>query len=225
MILINEIYAAHQGEGPFIGTPSIFVRTHLCPVKCNWCDTPFTWDGSEKGEKISPSDLIESLQTNHSGIKHMVWTGGEPLVQRALPYVMRTLTGLGYTHEIETSAALIPKNFDEWISVKAHFNLSPKLMSARPKLEPDATILRRFYTLTESVFKIVVADELDLHEAVRLVEVVGSVDPMDVYLMPCGITRQEIVDGLKWLMPQALELGFKVTTRMHVTAFGDKRGT
>ena len=225
MILINEIYPAHQGEGPFIGTPSIFVRTHLCPVKCEWCDTPFTWDGSEKGEKLSHADLSKSLQNDYNGIRHIVWTGGEPLVQRELPYVIRELSDLGFTHEIETSAALVPKNFDEWISVKANFNLSPKLMSARPKLEPDAAILRRFYTLTQSVFKIVVADDLDLHEAVRLIELVGNVDPQDVYLMPCGTTRQEIVDGLKWLMPKALDLGFKVTTRMHVTAFGDKRGT
>jgi len=225
MILINEIYPAHQGEGPFIGTPSLFIRTHLCPVKCSWCDTPFTWDGTEEGQGISVEDLVSMIQERSNGIRHLVWTGGEPLVQKELPYAIDQLKSLGYTHEVETSAALIPKNFDHWIGCSVRFNLSPKLMSAQPKIKPNADILRRFYTLTDSVFKIVVADDLDLHEAVRLIELIGEVGLADIYLMPCGVTRDEVGDRLGWLMPKALELGYKVTTRMHVTAFGDKRGT
>ena len=56
---VNEMYFAFQGEGQMIGTPCIFVRTHGCPVHCKWCDTPYTWDGSEKGERSTADDVLE----------------------------------------------------------------------------------------------------------------------------------------------------------------------
>jgi hypothetical protein len=28
-----------QGEGPFIGRPTVFVRPASCDSRCNWCDT------------------------------------------------------------------------------------------------------------------------------------------------------------------------------------------
>lgn len=224
MIEINEIYSAPQGEGRMLGVPSVFIRTHRCPVHCSWCDTPYTWDKSESGYQVAVDDLVAQVIDDFEGINHVVWTGGEPLVQKALPYAIRKLSALGYSHEIETSAAILPRNIDEWIGLSAHFNLSPKLQSAEPKIKPDASILRRFYDLTESSFKLVIKDDDDLVEALELLSNIGNVEKSRVILMPCGTTRDEISSGLRWLIPKAIKLGFRVTTRMHVTAFGELRG-
>lgn len=225
MIKLNEIYAAHQGEGRFIGRPSVFVRTHLCPVKCRWCDTPFTWDKTESGSNIDASDLIAKIVKDYEGIKHIVWTGGEPLIHKEIPYAIRKLNELGYTSEIETSAAVLPANVDEWISCGAYFNLSPKLSSASPEIAASADILSRLYKFTDSVFKVVIENDEDLEELLELLQEIECVRKQDVYLMPCGTTRAQITNGLKMLMPKAMRLGFNITTRMHITAYGEMRGT
>ena len=37
---INEVFGPTiQGEGPMIGTPTIFVRAGGCDYRCIWCDT------------------------------------------------------------------------------------------------------------------------------------------------------------------------------------------
>src|SRR3954469_11971282 len=33
-----------QGEGPTMGLPCVFVRTHICNLQCVWCDAFYTWN-------------------------------------------------------------------------------------------------------------------------------------------------------------------------------------
>lgn len=37
---IVEIFSSLQGEGPYTGEPTTFVRFGLCTMKCRYCDTP-----------------------------------------------------------------------------------------------------------------------------------------------------------------------------------------
>lgn len=37
------MFASIQGEGPFTGRPSVFLRLGMCNLSCAWCDTPYTW--------------------------------------------------------------------------------------------------------------------------------------------------------------------------------------
>ncbi len=39
-----EIFYSIQGEGVNIGVPTVFLRLALCNLKCDWCDTKYTWD-------------------------------------------------------------------------------------------------------------------------------------------------------------------------------------
>ncbi|MDA5453815.1 7-carboxy-7-deazaguanine synthase QueE, partial [Streptococcus thermophilus] len=45
---VLEIFGpTFQGEGRAIGQKTMFVRTAGCDYHCDWCDSAFTWDGSE----------------------------------------------------------------------------------------------------------------------------------------------------------------------------------
>lgn len=78
---VLEEFVTVQGEGKNIGLPYYFIRVGGCPLRCNFCDSEYTW-------KLDP----ESLQTtggvaqrafeacNLHNIQWISITGGEPLL-------------------------------------------------------------------------------------------------------------------------------------------------
>ncbi|MBT4887307.1 MAG: 7-carboxy-7-deazaguanine synthase QueE, partial [Planctomycetaceae bacterium] len=74
MVQIAEVYSSLQGEGRLAGTPSVFVRTSGCNLRCSWCDTPFTsWKPS--GTNQSVNDIVQKVLDYN--LTHVVITGGE----------------------------------------------------------------------------------------------------------------------------------------------------
>ena len=77
---INSIYYAIEGEGIFIGTPTIFLRLQGCQLRCEWCDSKETWD-KLSGEYLLFSEAIERLNNiaKQLNLKRVSLTGGNPL--------------------------------------------------------------------------------------------------------------------------------------------------
>lgn len=114
-----EIYKSIQGESSFAGLPCIFVRLAGCNLRCNWCDSEYTFKGGypqsikeveAEVEKLRPVTLVE-------------FTGGEPLLQeRELIPLMETLLAKKYTLLIETSGerslAKVPTAVHKIVDVK-----------------------------------------------------------------------------------------------------------
>ena len=42
ILAINSIFYTIQGEGPFAGSPAVFVRLAGCNLQCPMCDTEYT---------------------------------------------------------------------------------------------------------------------------------------------------------------------------------------
>jgi 7-carboxy-7-deazaguanine synthase len=76
---VNSIYAGIEGEGVFVGTPTIFIRFQGCKVGCKNCDTPEALD-HKKGDEIAAWSIMRRLR-KWPNIKRVSLTGGNPLEQ------------------------------------------------------------------------------------------------------------------------------------------------
>ena len=102
---IAEIFYSLQGEGSLLGVPSVFVRTSGCNLRCSWCDTPYTSWQPEGEERTVDSILAEVLAYP---ARHVVLTGGEPMLQPQLVPLSRALREAGWHITIETAATVVP---------------------------------------------------------------------------------------------------------------------
>src|SRR5512134_929694 len=97
---ISEIFYSIQGEGMLAGVPSVFIRTSGCNLRCTWCDTPYTsW--SPEGEDLSIAAIVDA--TAKHDCRHVVITGGEPLIADGIGELTRSLRQRKYHITVETA--------------------------------------------------------------------------------------------------------------------------
>ena len=105
-LLVKEIYFSLQGESTWAGLPCIFVRLTGCDLRCSYCDSVFAFRG---GQTMSIDEIVtkvHELAKNASGNRPLVEvTGGEPLLQRQTPELLKRLVEEGYQVLLETSGA------------------------------------------------------------------------------------------------------------------------
>lgn len=116
---IIEIFRSIQGESSFAGLPCTFVRLAGCNLRCDWCDSEYTFSG---GTKMSQEQVIDEVKRlSPAGLVEI--TGGEPMLQEGevLP-LMNALLESGYELMLETSGERslkhVPKQVHKIVDVK-----------------------------------------------------------------------------------------------------------
>ncbi len=116
--LLNECYASIQGESSLVGTPTIFVRLYSCNLRCSWCDSVYAVEGGDYKEVAVQQlvervkDLTHAVEGNRNGIRHVCWTGGEPLLQwRSVARAIEALPA-DLVHSMETDGEVDLGPFD-----------------------------------------------------------------------------------------------------------------
>jgi len=117
--LVSECYPTIQGESSLVGTPTIFVRLYGCNLRCRWCDSMHAVEGGEFTERSVRDVTMEVVRlsqgegpTRFRGIRHVCWTGGEPLLQgRSIARAIRELPP-DFVHSIETDGEVDLGPFD-----------------------------------------------------------------------------------------------------------------
>jgi len=220
-LAVNEIFGPTiQGEGPSIGRPAVFLRLQGCNLRCSWCDTKYTYDGSEKPALMPFGAVIETIQNMSLGCtKLVVCTGGEPLLQSAELNELRDMMP-GWDFEYETNGTIpLPGNYsNQWYIV------SPKLehsgVSLEKRFKPE--VLKSYVAHANSRFKFVVKMKTDLIEVQSIVDEIGIPDNY-VYIMPEGIDGTTIHDRTQDLVEGVILRGWNITTRLHTWIWGNAR--
>jgi len=119
-VQITEIYKSIQGESTYAGLPCVFVRLTGCNLRCNWCDSEYTFTGGHPMTLEEVETEVESLSPR-GGLVEI--TGGEPMLQeRELVPLMQRLLRSGYTVLLETSGERplehVPKGVIKIVDVK-----------------------------------------------------------------------------------------------------------
>ena len=227
---IAEIFHSIQGEGLLAGVPSVFVRTSGCNLRCHWCDTPYaSW--KPEGPEMPVEEIIRKVEG--WDCRHMVLTGGEPMVARDLPVLAAELRKAGKHITIETAATVPPAGVACDLA-----SLSPKLSNSTPSGEQDPAwakkheesrlrteVIADWIKNYEFQLKFVVSSEKDLTEIKSLLSRLPSV-PLDrVLLMPEGTEAKGLASRAPWLVEICKREGFRFCPRLQIELFGHQRGT
>jgi len=240
---LGEMYTCLQGEGKYIGIPHILIRVSGCRLRCqfsdSFCDTPYASWKPEKG-KYTLQDVKEFYKSNPQ-ITHTMITGGGPTIHGELLKEL-CIIGKQYDHliTIETEGS-------EFVETEADcISLSPKLSNSTPRpgtwmdytnrevTEKDKQQHEKWRCNYDAMrdlldnhedyqLKPVISNEQDLKEVKKLQKILDIPNEM-VWLMPEGLTPEQLSDRRTWLMELCEQEGYNFTDRLHIIAYGDKRG-
>lgn len=230
-MLISEIFYSLQGEGELTGVPSVFVRTSGCNLRCNWCDTPYaSWQ--PEGKQMTVGEIVAAVRPHPA--RHVVLTGGEPMMAPDIQALAAALKKLDYHLTIETAATIVPAGITCDLA-----SLSPKLKNSSPDERLDDTwrrkhenlrwqpeVVRAWLDRGSYQLKFVVAQATDLIEIETLLASLEREIPRaKVLLMPEGTTVEVLRARAVWLAELCKARGYRYAPRLHVELYGNKRGT
>jgi len=230
-MLISEIFFSLQGEGELIGVPSVFVRMSGCNLRCNWCDTPFaSWN--PEGETLSIDQIVARVSVFPA--RHVVLTGGEPMIASGIQELATEIKKLGYHITIETAATIAPGEIPCDLA-----SLSPKLANSAPderlpaswrekheRLRWQPEVVRAWLKKFPYQLKFVVAEESDLDEIESMLCELGEPVPrIKVLLMPEGTSAEVLRARTTWLAELCKLRGYRFAPRLHIELYGNRRGT
>jgi 7-carboxy-7-deazaguanine synthase len=223
-VKISEVFYSVQGEGMLVGVPSVFVRTSGCNLRCVWCDTPYTsW--RPEGEERTVDSIVDDV--NSYGASHVVITGGEPMIA---PEIKELTARLPQHITVETAGTVDANVRCDLMSI------SPKLANSTPhtrdngrwadqheRLRYQPEILRRLTQLYPYQLKFVITEPGDLQQVNAIVSDIGA-SRSRVVLMAEGVDAAILAERGRWLADIAKREGFRLTPRLHIDLWGNRRG-
>ena len=111
MLNISEIFYSIQGESTYAGLPCIFVRLAGCNLRCDYCDTTYSY---ESDINLSIDDIIAKVK-EYDPVKLVEVTGGEPLLQPEVYQLLELLHENSYTILLETNGSISLKDVPSYV--------------------------------------------------------------------------------------------------------------
>ena len=165
---VNEVFYSIQGESSYAGRPCVFVRLTGCNLRCSYCDTKYAY---EEGIELEIGEIIDRVAFYQCPLVEV--TGGEPLMQKETPALIRRFLDEGYEVLLETNGSQDISQVDGRC-VKI---VDIKCPSSGEADKNDFENLNRLSDKDE--IKFVISDREDYEYAKKMLDLLGS-NPLTV---------------------------------------------
>ena len=251
MIYLVEHFYSIQGEGKYIGRPSLFFRFGGCNMKCEGfgceeiaengakllgCDTIFAvnrehfahnWHNVSEAQQLL--DILKLYKLPYA--VDIVLTGGEPLIyaqDSAFVEFLEKLHERGHRICFETNGSL-DIDFEKFpIYKECEFALSVKLQNSgeteKKRINKEAlnSITRN---AKNAFFKFSIGRESLGTELENEIESIISIAPnIEVYCMPLGGSKEEVEKNSEPLVEFCKTKGYNFSDRLHIRIWNKEKG-
>jgi 7-carboxy-7-deazaguanine synthase len=207
---ITEIFYSLQGEADTVGFPTVFVRLTGCPLRCQFCDTTYAFQG---GEWHTLDEVLEKV--GGFAPRYVCVTGGEPLAQKNCLPLLTQLCDAGYRVSIETSGAMPLAGVDARVNRIVDVKTPGSGEESRNRYE-DLALLR-----PEEQIKFVICDRADYEWSRGKVASLDLPARCQVLFSPSAeqLPARDLAD---WILADRLPVRFQM--QLHKVLWGNVPG-
>ena len=208
-ISINEIFHSIQGEAKNSGKPTVFIRTAGCPFRCSYCDTDYAFT---EGKQTKISEIISLIKKFNT--KYITVTGGEPLAQKNIVYLLKSLINESYNVSLETSGLIdignVPKGIEIVMDIK-----TPSSNEESNNIKNNLLIIKN-----TDVLKFVIGTKNDYEWSKEILSENKLVNFKNIYFSPVHelLNPKEIA---KWILDDKLNVTLQL--QIHKYIWGNER--
>jgi 7-carboxy-7-deazaguanine synthase len=203
-----EIFRSIQGESSFAGRPCTFIRTAGCDIRCTYCDETHAFSG---GVRVTLEQVLERV--SELGTRLVEVTGGEPLLQSAVPELVERLLEAGHEVLIETGGHRDISPLDP----RARVIMDVKSPGSQMSQHNDLENLKRLRPGDE--VKFVLCDRTDYEWARELVREHALIDRAPVHFSPVH-GELDPRDLSAWILEDGLEI--RLNLQIHKYVWGSE---
>jgi organic radical activating enzyme len=251
MIYLVEHFYSIQGEGKYVGTPSLFFRFGGCNMKCEGfgckekapngdevlgCDTVYAVNKEHFSQNWIPINKAQELLSVLSlydlpEAVDIVLTGGEPLIyanDEIFVAFLETLVANGHQISFETNGSLAV-DFEKFpVYKECIFALSVKLSNSN---EPESKRIRGdvIYNIAsnakDAFFKFSIDKEsinIALEDEIESIRIHSP--KTKVYCMPVAGNKEELEENTEPLVAFCKAKGYNFSDRLHIRIWDANKG-
>ncbi len=207
---ITEIFYSLQGESNTVGIPTVFIRLTGCPLRCQYCDTEYAFQGGDWYTIENIVQQIKDYPTNYITV-----TGGEPLAQKNCISLLKQLSELDYQVSLETSGALDVRAVDPRV-VKVIDVKTPG------SGESDKNLYSNFSSLySTDQIKFVICNREDYLWAKQIIKEHDLINSCEI-LFSSSYQQLESKELADWILADGLNVRFQI--QLHKILWGNEHG-
>lgn len=198
---VLEIFSSISGEAQHAGELTTFIRLAGCNLNCSWCDTAKMLK-ENNFTVLTTSEIVHQCQLN--GHKHVIVTGGEPLIKPNICELIGSLIKAGFEVEIETNGSvdfhpIVDRLADLGFTTRYSFTLDYKMPGSGMEDKMNPEVFEHLDDLnSDDVIKFVVTED-DIEPCMKLIKKFQENTLCMFYISPVfgQVNMEHIVDAMK----------------------------